>query len=554
MILLNKTKISFLVFNIVISSIFIFINLFFIDISYIKGNTQKNVYYIILKINFYTISFISFLIINYVLYLILYKFPKIFKIIIFVLLLLTFITGYYSLKYQINIDDAFIINIIHEITNAKTIISLSDILIIGVFILLLIYVLLKFNFKKEKFNIINIFKPIYLLNSFKKYAIILFIISIISFASIITFKHLYSVLFNTYKGLNKTIKKEIAHNIYYYKYVYILQNIIDYYKKTPSNEEIMSTIKQGDVYLNKKFRNITTIFLMSDSIRAQSMSLFGFNLKTNPNLQKLYNNKEIYLFKQNVCYTSTLVSLNCMLSLMKAEKFRELKSYYYAKEKITKYFNYLNIDTYYLANNEVNAIYSGYKYVPINATSPVLDKDVLPYLYQSLNKNNQFITVNLRGAHTPYDLMLEKEFKKFIPENQTENEINKSNYHNKVLQTDFVWNEIINQLSKLNKPVFIILTADHGQSFGEIYNGKYFLLHSAEMSVAPPQQTQTPLIIYVNDAYKKLYPNYVKNIKNNMKKYQGKLIKSDMISHSLLHCSGIEGNVINTSLSLCSDK
>ena len=36
-----------------------------------------------------------------------------------------------------------------------------------------------------------------------------------------------------------------------------------------------------------------------------------------------------------------------------------------------------------------------------------------------------------------------------------------------------------------------------------------------------------------------------------MNKYNNKNIESDVISHSLLHCSGIEGAVVNKKLSLC---
>ncbi len=172
-------------------------------------------------------------------------------------------------------------------------------------------------------------------------------------------------------------------------------------------------------------------------------------------------------------------------------------------------------------------------------------------LYESLNNNNQFITINLRGAHKPYDKILEDKFKKFDSKKYIKNDIDKNNYHNLVLQTDFLWSDIISNLSKLNKPVFVILTADHGESFGESYKSQIFTFHGASVDIAPPQQTQTPLIVYVNDVYKKLYPDYVKNIEYNMKKYQKDLIESDMISHSLLHCSGIEGNVVNKSLSLC---
>ncbi|MCL2566945.1 MAG: hypothetical protein FWE18_02460 [Alphaproteobacteria bacterium] len=190
------------------------------------------------------------------------------------------------------------------------------------------------------------------------------------------------------------------------------------------------------------------------------MSLFGYNLNTNPQLQKLYDKGEVYLFKQNVCYTLTFVSLNCMM--------------------------------------------------------------------------------NLRNTHIPYDFALENKFKKFPQD-----------YDNKILQTDNIYADIIEFLAKEKTPIFAILTADHGESLGEVYKGRVFTAHGVSLDIAPIEQKQTPLIVYVNDAYKKLYPQYVKNIEKNMKKYAGKTVESDVISHSLLHCSSIEGTVIDKKLSLC---
>lgn len=208
-----------------------------------------------------------------------------------------------------------------------------------------------------------------------------------------------------------------------------------------------------------------------------------------------------------------------MFNLRKDEDFRELKAYSYAKEKITKYFNYLNIDTFYLANNEVDYMYSGYKFVPINKATPILDRIVVSYLYEVINSNDnsKLITLNLRGAHIPYDIMLEEKFKVFKAKSEDTIDINYANYHNKILQTDAIWTDIIEFLSKVKTPVFAILTADHGQSLGEYHNGKQYFVHGAEITTAPIEQKETPFIVYINDAYKKTYPEYAKNIE---KKYE----------------------------------
>ena len=105
-------------------------------------------------------------------------------------------------------------------------------------------------------------------------------------------------------------------------------------------------------------------------------------------------------------------------------------------------------------------------------------------------------------------------------------------------------------------PIFIIFTSDHGESLGEIYNGRKFMLHSAEYDIAPPEQLHVPFIVYVNDKYKNTYPEILNLITKNLQRYQNWELKipADVISHSLIHCSGGEGAWIDKKLSICSEE
>ncbi|XWO13827.1 ALP like super family protein [Candidatus Hepatincola sp. Pdp] len=517
---------SFLLFNIIISLILIFNNAFFINIFKLPISIPL----VILIISYYICALISFLVVNYLLYLVCWRKQKIFKSIIFILLLSSFIIGYYSLKYQVNIDDNLIIGINHEFSLVGTVVSWQDVLIIAFFTILLIYYLLKV----EIVSSLKV-KPSLIIGGC---GLAIFILAYQGF------KYEFRVFYNSYRGWNQGLRQEITHNLNYYKYFYIIKDLIKFYQNVPSQTEIRHSIKKGDVVLNKQVSNVTVMFLMSDTVRAKSMSLFNYKLETNPHLQELYKHQQFFLLKQKVCYRSTFISLNCMMSLTNAKKFKQLPSSAYAQEKITKYFNYLGVVTYYLYNNDVSFFANGYKYIPYSMNTAHLDSALLPTLYKVINSNRQFITVNLRGAHMPYGFMLEKRFRKFH-----------SNYDNKILQTDYIWSEIIKNFNQQNTPIFAILTADHGESLGEVHNGKKYYFHGNNVldGQEPKEQNQVPLIVFVNKAYKRLYPNYVKNIENNVKKYKisGKLLSSDAISHSLLNCAGIEGKVIDKSLSIC---
>lgn len=43
--------------------------------------------------------------------------------------------------------------------------------------------------------------------------------------------------------------------IYPFKYHYIIKTIIQYYQNNLSQEEILATIKEGDVFLKKTYKN-----------------------------------------------------------------------------------------------------------------------------------------------------------------------------------------------------------------------------------------------------------------------------------------------------------
>lgn len=429
--MINKEiKIPFRLFNFIVSAIFLFNNAYFIKV-YNYENLSLN-------FSYYILVFLSFYVINYILYSVCFYKIRIFKCISLFLVLLTFVTGYYSNKYKLDIDAIFIINTINELTQIKEVISIKDLLILLSYLLLVVFL-----YKKIKIQPKIVYKSI---------IIDLIIVCIIFIFIYGVFKSSYTNLFHNYRGINKVLRQETTLNIYPYKYFYIIKEVIKFYKNTPTNQEILATIKEGDIVLNKNHKDTITIFLMSDSIRAKNTSLLGYKLDTTPKLKNLYDKKAIYVFKQNVCFTATFISLNCMLSLKVAKDFRKLNATDYFKEKITKYFNYLKIDTYYLYNNEVNFFYNGYKHVPFSKNTPILDKELLPFLFESINNNDsKFITVNFRGAHIPYDLMLEDKFQKFPQD-----------YDNKILQTDSIWVNIIEYLSKHNTPVFAIFTADHG--------------------------------------------------------------------------------------------
>jgi glucan phosphoethanolaminetransferase (alkaline phosphatase superfamily) len=111
-------------------------------------------------------------------------------------------------------------------------------------------------------------------------------------------------------------------------------------------------------------------------------------------------------------------------------------------------------------------------------------------------------------------------------------------YDNSILYTDYVLSEIIARLK--NKNAILFYTSDHGESLGE--NGAYG--HGGDNI---PEQMTVPFFIWTSDAFNKNNPQMWQKILANDKKE----INYKYLFHSVLDCSGIKSDIIDSNLSLC---
>jgi len=176
---------------------------------------------------------------------------------------------------------------------------------------------------------------------------------------------------------------------------------------------------------------------------------------------------------------------------------------------------------------------------------------MLPYIEKLLEKQGrQFITVQLSGSHWNYASRYPEEFTKFNPTQKKNAKIDQASctkeelinsYDNSILYTDFFLANLIDLLK--NKNAFLIFASDHGESLGE--NGR--LGHGSEFA---PEQKEIPFMVWFSDSFKKNYPELV----NAVNSHKGQIISHDYIFHSVLHCLGIESEILDLNYSLCNSK
>ena len=179
----------------------------------------------------------------------------------------------------------------------------------------------------------------------------------------------------------------------------------------------------------------------------------------------------------------------------------------------------------------------------------IYDADLLPYLQTVMNKNQRsFVLLHSFGSHTHYFERYPAEFKKFADEcgkdlkSCSPEQINNS-YDNSVLYTDYFLNEIIKIIDQSNAILFYI--SDHGSFLGEdgIYaNGS--LDNSSSIS------HNVPMFIYFSSKLQK--NNYYQQKMLNAKNNQQKQITPDYFFDSVLDCSSIESDLVQSrKFSLC---
>lgn len=117
---------------------------------------------------------------------------------------------------------------------------------------------------------------------------------------------------------------------------------------------------------------------------------------------------------------------------------------------------------------------------------------------------DKLVMIHLVGSHFPYHRRYPRAFEVFKPacnspviDTCTPQEIVNA-YDNSIRYTDYVLAHFIETLTQQTQITpALIYTSDHGESLGE--GGVY--LHSAPLSMAPPEQTTVPFFLWLSQPY-----------------------------------------------------
>lgn len=301
------------------------------------------------------------------------------------------------------------------------------------------------------------------------------------------------------------------------------------------------------------------VLIIGESTQRGYMGIYGFNLPTTPNLEKLKIDSNLFVFNDIISpATTTNASLEKVLTMSS-----------YENSHIPWYMNFNIIDLMKIAGYKTIWISNQMGYhihdavgTSIARTSDIsrlnggagYDGELLPIFDSIKNYSNaNFYVFHLLGTHLQYKKRYPKEYKYFADKeikniqtkqyNPTQVELTiKADYLNAILYNDFIVSSIIEKFKDDNAIIFYL--SDHGE---EVYDFRSFAGHGTKDSRF---SLEIPFIIYVSDTYKKLYPHKVELIKNSLNKPQ----MSDDFIHSFLDILDIRIGGFDSTKSIFNDK
>ena len=329
-------------------------------------------------------------------------------------------------------------------------------------------------------------------------------------------------------------------------------------------EKTQSQVNIKDFKVTKKEKNELTIIVIGESLNRYHMSLYGYDRKTTPNLDKLKDDLVIY----DNTYSNDVETMGVLsYALTQTNQLNDIK--YFDALSLINIYKKAGFKTVWLTNQQLYGKWDNLVSIIANQADRLIalnnnmgeltfdtkyyDEKLLGYLDKELQEKgdkNKVIFIHMMGSHAAYKLRYPKKFEKYpvtlIDTIKDKLHINKTQIHiinaydNSVYYNDYVVSSIIKRLQNINKPISMVYFSDHSEDLTH-YKGHGRTNFTYEM-------TQIPMIFWFSEQYKIKYINKYKNIVSN----KHKLYCNDMIYDTTIGISNIETNESNKGFDLSS--
>lgn len=301
-----------------------------------------------------------------------------------------------------------------------------------------------------------------------------------------------------------------------------------------------------------EYKSENIVIIIGESFNRHHSSLYGYEMKTNPKLEKQDN---LYLFDQVIAAENvTMQEFHHFLSMASADdscgwkdvplmttliKKAGYNVWFYSNQYPKEEYTTSRFGGQFLNNNLVDSLGFTYR----NTELFRYDEEMVNQFTKTYNRNNNqrnIIILHLMGQHFAPQDQYPEEFDIFKIENIKKKGLSDRQkqqvayYDNATLYNDFVVNKIMDYFAE--QDALIIYFADHGDEVNDFraHVGRAFDFENGADVLC--NQLDIPFMIKVTDKYKENHPDELMNIE----RAQHYKFMIDDLPHVILGLCGIE--------------
>jgi len=283
--------------------------------------------------------------------------------------------------------------------------------------------------------------------------------------------------------------------------------------------------------------NSLYILIVGETARRQSMSAYGYDRNTTPNMISAINSEEVKAVVYDAISSgiSTRLSVPLLLSSVNVIDKERLGS----SPALPHIFNGAGFQTKLISNqqaggrnNDIIALISNkmkvLRYLSESDDTRGYDIDIIPHVMDGGINGGEatFMVIHLMGSHWKYNQRYPEEFSIFSGVNDRVD-----SYDNSILYTDHIIGLVIEMMKKSNRPIQLFYTSDHGENLNDSGDGNY--LHAIKEMTE--YEVKVPFFFVSNLAF---YHKYKEKVDKVLER-KNKLVSHDNISHTILGLAGI---------------
>lgn len=307
------------------------------------------------------------------------------------------------------------------------------------------------------------------------------------------------------------------------------------------------------------------VFVIGETSRAYSWSLYGYDRETNPRLSQRRNQMSLF-YDLTTQSNTTYKSVPIMLSPADAQDVDSLAHY----KGILTAMKEAGFHTVYISNQPENRSFVDYFASEANefyrmktehqrkhpqelfTTAPLHDEQMLPYLEQALQSPHQrlFVILHSYGSHFKYKDRYSRAQAYFAGDDADLasprlREPLRNGYDNAIRSTDAFLDQAIGLLeAQPNALTALFYTSDHGEDIFD--DERERILHSSPS--LSYYQLHIPGFFWTGEQYRARYPELVQTAQS----HERSPITTAVVFHSLLQMAGVQTHYLDPCKSLLS--